>query len=200
MSDQPDDPQFQPFAVPPDQPSEMRAPQEASTWPTVIGVIAIVLGAGGVLSNLVGAAMPFIIDLLGEAMSGLGDATLEVAKEQMAWTVASSLLSVLVAAVLLAAGIGLVKRRAWSLRLARGWAVVRCVFVVIGAGMAYKMGEAQFEAMAGQSGLGSLPEWFVELLVPLAVVISLAWGWAFPVLILIWLGRAKIKAETGLWG
>ena len=200
MSDQPYYPQRQPVAVPPDQPGQMQAPQEPSTWPTVIGIIAIVLGAGGVLSGLSSAAMPMLVDAMGTAMPEMQRAPLEAAQEHMVWTVTSSLLSVLIAAALLAAGIGLVKRRAWSIRAARGWALVRLLFVGIAAVMAYRIGQAQFDAMAEQGDLGGLPEWLVDLLLPLTVVATLAWGWAFPVLILIWLGRAKIKAETGLWG
>ena len=61
------DPESTPLA-PPTQPGAIAAPPRPSNWPTVIGIIAIVVGAGGILLNMWGAGMPLLMRWFSWAM------------------------------------------------------------------------------------------------------------------------------------
>jgi len=99
------------------------------------------------------------------------------------------------AALLLAGGIGLVNRRAWSVTTLRVWAVARIVFVVVVTWISSRMMD---EMLQGMPATGASPG-MVQSFQTVGLAMGLIWGCALPILVLIWLAREKIKAETAGW-
>lgn len=195
-----------PYApVPPTQPGEMYLPQQPSAWPKVIGIIAIVLGALGVLGGCMGLASTLFVDTFKgvlEDMMPSGQPSplepLEAVYEHKGWMIVTQFLTMGAAVLLLFVGIGLLKRAAWSARAAMYWAVIKMAVVVPGAVLAYMANKAQLATMAEQGG-GFVGSGLVEAIGAASIGLSVVWGWALPVFVLIWFSRAKIKAEVAGW-
>ena len=198
-------PSAQPVA-PPTQPGALAPPQRPANWPTVIGTIAIVFGSGGILVGLWGAASTFAMRLIEWALeqsqpSGVVASQVAVMEAGIPWTVASSLVATAIASLLLLGGIRLNKRKRSSMRLLKFWAVVKIPVVVIVTIAAVLMQELQFEIMGQSSGGMPMPfgSGFFDLMIVVTLVFGLAWGWALPVFLLIWLSRGKINKEVAGW-
>lgn len=184
-----------PPAVPPTLRYAVAAPVRPPAWPLAIGIICIVLGAGGVFVNLFGLLS---YTVLSAKMGALQPAP-HVLEEMKVSGVLTSLLNVLVAVLLLVAGIGMAQRRRWSVALARVWAVVRILAVVVGMAFAMVLQTRQFAAMPAQvAGPFNMPK-FSNAVIVLGMVFGLLWGWALPVFVLIWLNRGTIRQQTEGW-
>ncbi|MCH8881719.1 MAG: hypothetical protein IID34_17775 [Planctomycetes bacterium] len=198
-------PSAQPVA-PPTQPGTIAAPQRPANWPKVIGTIAIVFGSGGILVGLWGAASPFGMRLFEWAMeqsqpSAVVDRQVAAMQAWLPWTVGSSLLAVAIAILLLLGGVRLTKRKRSSMRLLKFWAVMQIPVVVIVTIAEMLMQERLFEIMGQSPGGIPMPfgGGFADLMLVVGLVFGLAWGWALPVFLLIWLTRGKIKNEVAGW-
>lgn len=204
--DTPDDarpgavPASPPPAAPPTAP--IPAAPKPAVWPTVLGVVMIVFGAGGVLLGGWGAVVNlFLIDFFA-GLGGQGNPAAATAMRD--WSLPMGLLSLVNAAaagLLLAAGIGMVRRRRWSIRAATLWAWIKIVLVVLGAVAAVFMQRVQFEAMTqnAANGPAAMPR---GVMVGVLVVIGLftvAWGWALPIFTLVWLRLAGSRREIATW-
>ena len=198
-------PSAQPVA-PPTQPGALAPPQRPANWPTVIGTIAIVFGSGGILVGLWGAASTFGMRFFEWVMeqsqpSGIVDRQVAVMEAWLPWTVGSSLLATAIAILLLLGGIRLNKRKRSSMRLLKFWAVVKIPVVVVLSIAEMLMQERLFEIMGQSSGGIPMPfgGGFYDVMIVVTLVFGLAWGWALPVFLLIWLSRGKIKNDVAGW-
>ena len=182
--------------TPPTHPGAITAPARPSNWPVVIGIIAIVVGAGGILGGLWGAAAPVPMGWFSWAMVP-GQA--ESLHAWLPWTVSSSLASAAVAILLLLGGIKLVKRHPAAPGLLRVWAILKlpmAVFVTIVGIMVQK---EQFEVVQGSTTTMPMGSAFFDLMAVLGVAVSVVWYGALPVFMLIWFARKKSKAEVADW-
>lgn len=195
-SPSPPPPPVPPPVAPPTRPGALER-QVHSTWPGVLGTVAIVFGVLGALSNLMGAVSPFLMGFVAQNMPPGQEGVFGAMIEWRAWIVASSVLGVAAAVLLLASGIAVVGRRPSGPLLMRVWAVAKMGIAVFGAWIGYVTQQAQFEAMAAQ-GQGP-PAGFAGPLAYSGVVLGLLWAWALPVFVLIWFARPKIKAEAAAW-
>ncbi len=195
-----DTPEFSPGSLPPSIPPTMPGPLPApgvrTTWPTVIGVIAIILGVFGTLGNVWGiVAASFMPQMMSSAPPDVVDQM----KQMQGMTVKISMLSLPIPILLLAAGIGLVNRRRWGVSLAKGWAVLKMLLVVVSMGLTWHMQDAMFTNATATSGMPANAAGVFGIIKVFSVIFTLAWGWAFPVFLLIWMARARIKAEVASW-
>ncbi|MBI4579084.1 MAG: hypothetical protein HY718_05235 [Planctomycetes bacterium] len=99
------------------------------------------------------------------------------------------------ALLLLVGGVGLVGRRRWGASAAKVWAVLRMLFVLVGLAVGWQMQQASFSAMSSSGRMGGAE----QVVMGLSLVLGLVWAWALPVIMLIWLSRAKIKADIARW-
>ena len=162
------------------------------TWPTVIGVIGIVFGAGAVLMTLGG----LVIALIMRDAPGMPPSP-QFNERWMPWSIASMFVTCGVAILLLVAGIGLAKRRAWGPRLAKVWAVLKMVIVVASTGIGFQVQRETMKAMQQSAGPSPVPN--LEMIVALSMCAGLLWYWALPVFMLIWFSRSSVKAEIAKW-
>ncbi len=188
---------------PPSDPAEV----PPSTWPTVIGVIAIVLGGLGALFGCLGAFSPLFMGMM-QSVVPEGQVTgLEGMMDWAVWLVAVSIVSMLIAVLLLVAGIGITKRRAWGPKVALVWAGLKMIFVIVHSVASYLIQIAQFEAMQEAmandqnmpAGMGALMGSLMQAFGIFGLLIGVLWGWALPVFLFIWFARKKIRTETAGW-
>lgn len=187
-----------PPSTPPTQLPYASPAPSGSSWPGVIGVIAIVLGSLGILGGLWGLLAPLVTDAMASFVPPEQRATLEVAKRWQAWTYVYSILSALLAVLLLVAGTRLLRRRASARGTCLAWAALKMLFVIA---QAIVTALIQRETLAQMADLGTLPNMpaFATIMQSAALVLVIVWGWALPIFLLIWLARPKIRAEIATW-
>jgi hypothetical protein len=189
--------------VPPMQPGQIPMPGQRSTWATVIGIIAIVLASGGILSGCSSLISPFVVDFF-RNMIPPGQATgmevMDAIEEWRSWTMINSFLTSAVASLLLVVGIGLLKRRRWAVQAGVAWAILKVLHALVTAVFVYMVQQATFGAMGQQipAAPGFGPAFQQMIGVYSAAFTALLYS-AFPVFLLIWLSRAKIKADVADW-
>ena len=180
-------------SAPPTSGAVVRAP---TTWPISFGVISIVLGAMGVLGGVIGAA---VILLLPRLMPQ-GQATLPTISPQvMTYTIASSAVGTLVAVLLIIAGVGLVRRRRWGVGAIRTWAIIKIVLAVVASGISlWLQSTMQTTPANGAASNSALPA-VAHVTQIISLVLGLAWAMAWPIVCLVWLSRASVRAEHEQW-
>ncbi|MHC4065481.1 MAG: hypothetical protein ACYSUI_13430 [Planctomycetota bacterium] len=207
MTGQPPDHMQPPAPMPPTQPGEMYRPEQPSNWPKVVGIIGIVLGALAILGGCWGAVSPFVVTALQDAVETAAPqgqpsplAGLEIMQQHKAWTIGSQLVAMALATLLLFVGLGLVRRRRRSVSAATYWAVLKLLFAVVYPILSYRvMKPAMDEVVQQTSTVPGMGGTLFEGIMWLSVVFSILWYSAFPVFLLIWLNRSKIKAEVADW-
>lgn len=186
-----------PDAIPPQQPGEIKSDEAPAAWPSVIGVISIILGVGGCLSGVWGFFAPQFIEAMAERMPQRHAAQFTAIQDWHTWTVVSSALTILIALLLFITGIGLVRRRRYCIKLGRVWAVLKMTLVVVGVCVGYFIMQEQFRQMPPQNLAvgGNIP----VVMGVMGLVMGALWGCAFPIFLLIWFARAKVKTEYAQW-
>jgi len=117
--------------APPRTPTTYPAPAEPTSWPKVLGIICIVFGGLGILGGVWGVIFPLFNEWLVSRMPPDRQAAMEAAANANPYPVGTSLVMLAIAALLLAGGIGLVRRRGRAIGLLRVWAVVRILWVIV---------------------------------------------------------------------
>lgn len=172
-----------------------------SNWPKVLGIIAIIIGSFGVMQGSSGLMFPVILDSIEIVMSRSGGPDIVASlREWQDWILTGSMLGAGIAALLLAVGIGLLMRRPWSIRFGYVWATVKIIFVLANSIVSYFIQLEVFNVMAN---LGTaLPPGFIglfEIMAVLGTAIAIVWGWALPVIMIVWFLRPRIRAEVSAW-
>lgn len=181
-------------AIPPQQPGEIGSPEQDTTWPKVIGVISIVFGAGACLQGVWGFFAPRFIKMAAESMPEAQAAPLAAMQEWGTWITVSSALTILIGLVLFVAGIDLVRRRRRGIKLGRVWAVLKILFGIAGAFVGLAMQQEQFRQISQQT-----PAINTGVIAVVVLVVVALWTCAYPVFLLIWFSRAKVKVEYAQW-
>ncbi len=190
-------PEHDPSDIPPIQQGEFEVPQAPPSWPKVIGVVCIVLGALGVLGGLWQAVAPLLMEaMLGSlAQTPEMKATIQVQKDHMVWLLLAALLGIAGAIMLLIGGAGLCMQRRWGHMMLKVYIPFRIVVVVLASVLTWVVTEATHKAMATS---GTAPPLSSAVLV-VSLAFGLAWGWAMPVFLWIWFSRSKVKALVSAW-
>jgi len=195
--------QFPPSSeIPPTLPDALAAPKRKSTWPTIIGVIAIVFGILGILVYGVCGIVGQFFGGQFMSMMNTPDADAQIAAmEQYKWlNVGVGLLQAILAVLLLVAGIAMTRRRANCRSMAMMWACAKILIVALGSAVGFFAQQAQFEAIAQQQA--TVPPGMQQMqggMLIVGVAFGVAWGWALPIFMLIWLNRQKVRDEVAGW-
>jgi len=179
---------------------------DTDRWPGVIGTIAIIFGVAGVLQGGCGMVSSIFSNQMYELITGLVPQTADQlasqqeATERFTWmNTGLSLLSMLVAIMLLVGGIRLLRRRASSAALLRAWAGAKLILALLLAGAGWIAFQAQMELMqADQNAAGPSPA-FIGFIGTLGVAFNLLWQWTLPIFMLVWFSRAPIRASVARW-
>ncbi len=183
----------------------------ASPWPTVLGVISIVLGALGILAYGCGSLMAnvgvlFVSDAFAAkgALDPVNAASIEALREYLPWNLAVAVVSAGLAAMLLLGGISLCRRRRRGRTILRWWSVLRIAWAVPATFASYFSQAAQFNAMmeAAEASSAPMPGFmfgFMKGAGLAGVAVGLLWAWALPVFMLAWFTRRNIRQEVDGW-
>jgi hypothetical protein len=178
----------------------LRVKPPRSKWPAVVGIIAIVIGAGGFLYNACGAVGAFVVGMVFQRMPSTGMPP-EVFQVKPGW-VGVMLVMSLLCGVLLIPGIALLQRRRWSAAWLRIWSVAAIVLAVAGSVIEARIqGENMTRMMTATSmpaGAGPSPAFFQATAIG-GAVFNAVLRCAFPVFLLIWFTRRKIRDEVAAW-
>ncbi len=183
-------------------------PPKLSSWPTVIGVIAIILGSLATLGGCMSLGSSAMFGLFASAMPEEQAEMMDAAKTFAPLTMISAGLTMPIAIVLLIGGIGLTKRSPRSPKTCKIWAGLKMLLVVYSSIVTFLSTQAQMEAMQRMleedpNAPAAMVGFFGTLMAiigPLILVFAIVWGWALPIFMLIWFSRRKIKAEVAQWG
>jgi len=199
----------------------MYLPQQPSAWPKVIGIIAIIYGAAGILLACVSVASTLLLDVMKDAIAdrmpaGQGSPfdAMEALQEWKAAIVVGQLLGMGLAMLILFVGIGLLKHRRRSVRAGFYWAAAKIPFELAYNIFIYAVQKPyvdkvldqvnQVDKIAQQTpgaptiGSGFFSGLFEHAFLAGVVLNTLIYS-AFAVFWLIWFSRAKIKAEVAGW-
>lgn len=177
---------------------------EPNTWPKVIGIISIVWASLGLLCNVCGAVSPLFQSF---AMSMVPpeqqqQMQQQAAAQNTAFTVVMSLIGLLLAGLLLFAGIQTLRFRWKGRMLHLVWGAVSILTAIIGAVIGFGMMKAQVAAQIQQ--LQSDPNTAAQAQQMQGAVEATAYGmygcmvlfsFAYPLFVLIWFGLIKTRAE-----
>src|SRR3990172_3909424 len=92
------------FAPPTDAGQPYR-PQQESSWPTVIGTIAIVFGSLAAVGSLCHALSPLVTEKIASLVPENTAKAMQAGQMQLLWTILGSLVAMGLGALLLVAGI-----------------------------------------------------------------------------------------------
>ncbi len=172
-------------------------------WPTVIGVVGIVLAAFGLFCGCVGYfSLP--IQRWGvemQAQSGqsnvVAEAQLRVAEQFQIFTYVLITLGLCMSLWLLLGSIALVRRRHKARARMIGWALTSLFLLVFNIAfqiLMFKATAAELNRVNENGHVGEL--WISAVITGVFIVI---FGMSFQILLLFWLSRAKIKAQVEQW-
>ncbi|MHC4991611.1 MAG: hypothetical protein ACYTGC_11595 [Planctomycetota bacterium] len=189
--------------------------QAGKVWPTVIGTLAIVFGAGGLLAYgclgvLVSVFMGVIARVFREAAEKnpqmeMQAAQFEVMAESVWMMLTSNLVAGGLAVVLLVGGLGVTGRKGYGVRWCMTWAGLKFLYAIPAAMLGYYMSAEQFKRMqeATVDSGNQVPAGIFTLMQSMGVVgvvLQVLWLWAGPVFLLIWFARRSVKDEVRSWG
>lgn len=202
-------PTHSPPAIPPAAP--------VSKWPKIVGIIAIIFGAGGLVGALITPASLFLTKSQMQTYSKLDVAQADID----AYLAQLTSLSYLSAAVqgalgllLLVGGIVLLKRMKLASPLLQSWAVVKIVaggFLLFQSGalsrtqmrLIYEATDKTLSSSGGGSaGAGPVTSsmmQFTEYAMWAGLGFGLIWLAALPVFLIAWFNRERIRDEVATW-
>ncbi len=192
-----------PFNTPPGPPplsSRVYPGAKPPAWPLVVGIIATVLGGLGILGGLVGLATPWFTGLMRNFAPPGQRATFEVIERWMPWSIAGAAINLCLAIALLTAGILLIRRRRAGATATRVWAVVKIPWEAAYAFVQYLMLQDQHEILNNDyPGMRDMMTGFMNTAQVAGLVISALVFMAFPVFVLAWFSREKIRDHVETW-
>lgn len=174
---------------------------ERSRWPTVIGVIGILLAAFGLFGGCCGMVMisPPVQDFFLGMAAGSGNVSQEeidamkAAQPPMLWIIPATLFGMALSTLLLTGCIGLARRRAGGVKRCTVWAWISIPWTVIGMVVGVYI-QLQVPASAQQMGAG-----FQYFFIAVGTCFALTTGVGFPMFMLIWFARQSVKDDVAAW-
>ncbi|MFG0247310.1 MAG: hypothetical protein ACF8OB_00370 [Phycisphaeraceae bacterium JB051] len=180
-----------------------------SSWPTVIGIISIIFGSLGALGSVYQAVAPFLMGMAAGFVPE-DDEQARVMFESMAkWKfplMGVGIVNLIFYIILIVCGAKLVGHHAAASSLHKKWAIAKILFSLVGvtittmaqiSQMRLTM-QQQSQAMGGGGG-AQFFETAMMVAMVVAVLMGLVFACAYPVFVLIWFSREKVKNEVQSW-
>lgn len=199
----PPPPPFQP--IPPTEPGLLGIPARATKWPTVIGLLAIVLGAWGAICSICPVLAPLLQAYLESVLPAGSTRDSKIEERWIPWVVASGGVALLIAILQIVGGAGLMKRAPWSPSALRTWAILAIICGLASTVLNFQMevGKSRNVVIATSGPAASLPTSLPaqteQAFLAVAMCMGVGYVCAFPIFILIWLGREPIREEIRTW-
>ncbi len=207
MTENPTPPTFTPpTSAPPTLPYAPQPLTAPARWPTVLGILALVIGLLGLLSSLwIGLSFFWFGPYAGLAtrMTASGPAVPVTALVNMmqdfrGWYLVNGFSGAAVAVLLIAGGAGLLNRRRAARPALLAWAVLRLILGVWYAFVAYRYQQAFFGAFASAVPAGA-PLPMSQTIAGATGCVTLLWSWVPAIFVLVWFTRPRVTAEIATW-
>ncbi len=198
--------------TPPHFSSTQDEAEQLSKWPKKLGYTAVGFGIASVLAGICGSVGALFAGVMGNMAakyqpagdtSGSAAASIEVMTKFQGLLIANGVLAVLLASLLIFAGVRLASRRANSRQLIQVWAALKILLAVGAAFLGYMVQKATIAAMPAESaatpassGAGMQ---FMQTMQTVGLVLTFVWACALALFMLIWFSRATIKSEVASW-
>ncbi len=160
------------------------------TWPTVVGIISLCLAGFFGLMTIIGQIINF---------SGINPQQREIMKNAPDWVepmqLSAGAFAVIAYIVLAIAGANLLKRRLLGRKLHLVYAVMGIVVAV--AGLA--IGLTIVSIAQPPANMPPAAQSAFKISMTVGPIIGLPFALAYPVFLLIWFGRAKVKQHIQTW-
>lgn len=186
-------------AAPPTSPVSYMPPPPGPAWPTVLGILSIVLGSIGavfafftVVGQLVISLSPFM------GRTGVPPVAVDFLRAQAPRLIAINAVVAVLAAMLLICGIGLLRRLRWSIRMIRIWGVLKLLAAAGQAWINYDMQTRQLQVFRS-IGNPAVAFSFYSTMPAFTSAFWFVVQAAVPVFMLIWFSRAKIRDQAATW-
>ena len=126
--------------------------------------------------------------------------TFEALQKMQGWMIANSVLTTLVAILLIVGGAKLIKRQAQCRMMLLSWAALKILLAVIGSVVGYFSLQDQMAAVE-KSGAASpaMSQSATQLMGLFSMGFGFLWAIAGAVFIIIWFKREKIRSEVSSW-
>jgi hypothetical protein len=202
-------PRVAPPISPPTMPGALLTTPAKPQWPNVIGIIGIVVALLSGINGLWHLATPLSTYYMGRLARGdpSSDEMFSAMAEMSWYYYVAGAAKLVMSAWLIASSIGLMKRKRWSPLSMSAWGWGACVVaigVAIGAGWIQMHAMSTAMASAGTGARGGPPPALMNTMgVVMGVftgVFSAVFGMAFPVFVMIWMGRKKVREYVATWG
>lgn len=169
-------------------------PAVPTAVPKVFGIINIVYACLGMMTGLAGVAAMFAMKaMMGRAGGEVKEAKMfvEAFDDLMIYSYIDVAFKVVLGLVLLAAGIGLLKKKMWGQRLCLFWAVGRMV-VAVGMVLLTLGPTREFQEKVNQMG-GEQQEQFQQMAQGVGSVMGIVFISIYPVLCLVFLTKKTVR-------
>lgn len=177
-----------------------------SNWPTVLGVLSLILGALGALNALWtilwAVAGPIILEALNQTNNPQVAQSLQSTRDNAGLFAINGFLSLILGCLLAFAGLRLNQRRQSGVRYSVLWAWLKIAFSIFATGVGAYIGLSQLGATQQQMAAQGVPKFaasFVGPTVIASMVLSFVWFMAYPVFTLIWFRRAGVRQTVATW-
>jgi hypothetical protein len=164
------------------------APAQKSTGVTVLGVFLIIFGALGLFS----APMTFLTRGMARDPASRRINELMYEGTLGAWTMTSLFLGTCLAGLMLASGIGIVKRRPWAKKTSLGYGISAIVMAIIGQIMSAMLLYPELNKMAEHGGTVEKAGAMGGMI---GGMVGGCLGLVLPVITLIVMTRPNVKAQ-----
>lgn len=166
-------------------------PESRSPVPKVFGIINIVYACIGGIWALFSLGIVLLMKSLVVNNSGEAGPALAAYDKLLVYTYVDAALKALLAGVLLAAGVGLLRKRMWAQKATVFWAVVRMVTAVLM--VVLTLGPSrEFQEVANQGQRGQQAE-FQQMAQGFGAVFGVIFVCIYPVLCLVFMSKKSVK-------
>ncbi len=198
--------------APPTTPGALSIPDRPAAWPSVLGIVCIVLGALGTLGGLWGVASSVMMmtGAMPVQTMGAGPATPDIAQSirtMAPMQIVAEALKFLCGSALMLVGWFMYRRRPVARPAAVWWSIAKIVVALgstaIAAWMQYVIMTDISRAVAADPSapaqMQGVMTGMMAATIGVMVVWGIVWGCALPVFMLVWFSRAGVRAEVARW-
>ncbi len=196
--------------APPTAPGRLSIPDRPAAWPGFVGVICTVFGCLGMLGSglmliYYAAVLAGVLDefLAPFNAAGPGIDTMQPLRDHRVLVIGSEFVKFALAAMLVFVGLAILHRRPSAIALATWWSVSKILYTLAGTALGIWLQYDMLETvMSGQTLPANAPATMPVFMLSGAIfggVISIVWGCALPVFLLIWFRLRHVRAETARW-
>jgi len=182
---------------------------QTTQWPKTLGIISIVFGAFGAMGGFCGVIGSAALGPISEAIAKFMPAnkggpspadTFEALQKMQGWMIANSVLTTLVAILLIVGGAKLIKRQVQCRMMLLSWAALKILLAVIASVIGYFSLQDQMAAVE-KSGAATpaMSQTATKLMGLFSMGFGFLWAIAGAVFIIIWFKREKIRSEVSSW-